>query len=43
MDGADGFAEIRELYAQGQAQPVRSNISGVMTPDILASIQPTLK
>ena len=43
MDGADGFAEDRELYAQGQAQPIRSDLSGVMTPDRSAPIQPRLK
>ena len=40
MDGADGFAENCELKAQGQAQPIRSSVSGVMTPDTLASTQP---
>jgi hypothetical protein len=40
MDGADDFAENRELDAQGQAQPIRSSVAGVMTPTMQASTQP---
>ena len=42
MDGADDFAENRELDAQGQAQPIRSSVPGVMTPGTLASTQQRL-
>ena len=42
MDRANGFAENYELKAQGQAQPIRSSVSGVMTPNTLASTQQRL-
>ena len=42
MDGADDFAENYDLKAQGQAQPIRSSVSGVMTPDTLALTQQRL-